>query len=185
MNFLPTPLAGSYIIEIEPIADERGFFSRLWCRQEFQAVGLNMDFEQHSISYNWKRGTLRGMHYQIAPHEEVKLVRCSRGAIWDVILDLRPNSRTFCRWFAEELTADNHKTLYVPAGFAHGFQTLTDDAEVLYQITEPYHPESARGVRWDDAAFGIKWPLPNPILSVRDRQFLDFRAGEEVRPANQ
>lgn len=179
MTFLQTPLDGAYVVEIQPISDDRGFFSRLWCRQEFQEAGLHARFEQHSISFNRMRGTLRGMHFQLPPHEEVKIVRCSSGAIWDVILDLRPGSPTFCRWFAAELSADNRKSLYVPAGFAHGFQTLTDDAEVLYQISEPYHSDLARGVRWNDPAFGIEWPLPNPILSTRDREFEDFNASEE------
>jgi dTDP-4-dehydrorhamnose 3,5-epimerase len=124
------------------------------------------------------------MHYQLAPHEEVKLVRCTRGEIWDVILDLRADSSTFRRWFAAELTADNLKMIYVPAGFAHGFQTLTDDAEVLYQISQPYHSELARGVRWDDPAFQIEWPVPNPILSTRDREFSDFPKDTQCQPAN-
>ncbi len=179
MKFLQTPLEGAYVVEIQPISDERGFFSRLWCRQEFQDAGLHASFAQHSISFNRSRGTLRGMHFQLPPHEEVKIVRCSSGAIWDVILDLRSGSPTFCRWFAAELSAHNRKSLYVPAGFAHGFQTLSDDAEVLYQISEPYFSESARGVRWNDPAFGIEWPLPNPILSNRDREYEDFNAGKE------
>jgi dTDP-4-dehydrorhamnose 3,5-epimerase len=183
VHFVPTELSGSYILEIEPVQDERGFFSRLWCRKQFQDFGLHSHFEQQSLSFNRKRGTLRGMHFQLAPHEEIKLIRCSRGAIWDVILDLRPGSSTFRRWLATELTADNYKMVYVPAGFAHGFQALTDDAEVLYQISEPYHPELARGVRWDDPAFRIEWPLPNPIISLRDREFPDFYPNEQPRPA--
>lgn len=183
MKFIQTPINGAYVIEIQPISDERGFFSRMWCRQEFQDAGLKADFEQHSISFNRKRGTLRGMHFQLPPHDEVKIVRCSSGAIWDVILDLRPESTTFRQWFAIELSSDNRKSLYVPAGCAHGFQTLSDDTEVLYQISERYHSESARGVRWDDSAFGIAWPLPNPILSVRDSEFADFDTREERRSA--
>jgi dTDP-4-dehydrorhamnose 3,5-epimerase len=184
VKFIPIPLPGAYIVEIEPIADERGFFARSWCRDEFRAAGLNSNVEQNSISFNRKRGTLRGVHYQAAPHEEVKLVRCTRGAIWDVVLDLRADSCTFRRWFAVELTADNGRMVYVPAGFAHGFQTLADEAEVFYQISEAYHPKLTRGVRWNDPAFQIEWPLPNPILSARDRDFLDFEACAECRPGN-
>jgi dTDP-4-dehydrorhamnose 3,5-epimerase len=184
MKFIPMSLAGAYVVEMEPVADERGFFARFWCRDEFRAAGLNSNVEQSSISFNRKRGTLRGMHYQAAPHEEVKLVRCTRGAIWDVLLDLRTNSSTFRRWVAVELTANNGKMAYVPAGFAHGFQTLTDEAEVQYQISEAYHAELTRGVRWNDPAFGIEWPLPDPILSARDREFLDFDACAGCRPAH-
>jgi dTDP-4-dehydrorhamnose 3,5-epimerase len=165
------------VVEIEPIADERGFFARTWCRDEFQALGLSIVVEQNSISFNRKKGTLRGMHYQASPNEEVKLVRCTRGAIYDVILDLRPDSCTFCRWFAVELTADNAKAVYVPAGFAHGFQTLCDQSEVSYQISATYRPEMARGVRWDDPAFQIDWPIPSPILSARDHSFPDYSPG--------
>jgi dTDP-4-dehydrorhamnose 3,5-epimerase len=186
VRFIPTSLAGAYVIEVERRMDDRGFFARYWCRQEFEAAGLNAHLEQNSVSFNRKRGTLRGMHYQQAPHEEVKTVRCTQGRIWDVILDLRPDSATFRQWFAAELTAENLKMMYVPAGLAHGFQTLTDDAEVLYQISESYHAELARGVRWDDPAFQIKWPVQNPILSQRDREFSDFSVSckdETCRPA--
>ena len=171
-------------MEIEPVADERGFFARLWCRREFQALGLNVVIEQSSMSFNRKRGTLRGMHYQAVPHEEVKLVRCTRGAIYDVILDLRADSRTYCRWFAAELTADNGKMMYVPARFAHGFQTLAEESEVFYQISEAYRPEVAGGVRWNDPAFQIEWPIANPILSRRDRSYPDFSAKAERLPAS-
>jgi dTDP-4-dehydrorhamnose 3,5-epimerase len=184
VNFAESTLRGAYVIEIEPISDERGFFARTWCREEFQALGLSTHVEQNSISFNRKKGTLRGLHYQEAPNEEVKLVRCTRGAIYDVILDLRTDSTTFCRWFAVELSADNGKMLYVPTGFAHGFQTLTDKSEVFYQISEQYRPQMARGVRWNDPAFQIEWPIPNPILSVRDRGFLDFHASLEQIPAS-
>lgn len=184
MKFIPVPLAGAHVVEMEPVADERGFFARFWSRDEFRAAGLISNVEQSSISFNRKRGTLRGMHYQAAPHEEVKLVRCTRGAIWDVLLDLRTGSSTFCRWIAVELTADNGKMVYVPAGFAHGFQSLTDEAEVQYQISEAYHAELTRGVRWNDPAFRIEWPLPNPILSARDREFPDFDAYAECPPAS-
>ncbi|HXP82292.1 MAG TPA: dTDP-4-dehydrorhamnose 3,5-epimerase [Verrucomicrobiae bacterium] len=184
MKFIPIPLAGAYVVEMEPVADERGYFARFWCRDEFRAAGLNSNVEQSSLSFNRKRGTLRGMHYQAAPHEEVKLVRCTRGAIWDVLLDLRTGSSTFRRWIGVELTADNGKMVYVPAGFAHGFQTLTDEAEVQYQISEAYYAELTRGVRWNDPAFRIEWPLPNPILSARDREFPDFDVCAECRPAH-
>lgn len=171
-------------MEREPIADDRGYFARLWCRKEFQGLALSIDIDQCSVSFNRKKGTLRGMHYQAAPHEEVKLVRCTRGAIHDVILDLRADSPTYCRWFAAELTADNGKMIYAPAGFAHGFQALADQSEVFYQISKAYRPEMARGVRWNDPAFQIEWPIPNPILSARDRGIPDFFVSLEQIPAN-
>lgn len=174
MRFTETALPGVFLIDIEPLEDDRGFFARLWCRDELARKGLASDLAQISVSFNRRRGTLRGMHYQVAPHEEVKLVRCTRGAIYDVLVDLRPGSPTYRRWMSAELTADNRRTLYVPKGVAHGFQTLTDDAEVLYQISEFHHPESARGVRWDDPAFGIEWPDQAPILSGRDSGYPDF-----------
>lgn len=176
MKFSPTALAGACIIDIEPVSDERGFFARSWCREEFSRHDLNPDLAQCSISFNKKRGTLRGLHYQAKPHEETKVVRCTRGAIYDVIVDLRPQSPTFRKWFAVELSADNRRMLYVPAGLAHGFQSLTDDTEVFYQISTPYHPESARGVRWDDPAFGIEWPVAERIISDGDRRYPDFVA---------
>jgi dTDP-4-dehydrorhamnose 3,5-epimerase len=183
VKFTESPLSGAYVVETEPVGDTRGFFARVWCADEFRAFGLNTVIEQSSISFNRKTGTLRGMHYQAAPKEEVKLVRCTRGAIYDVILDLRAGSPTFGRWFAVELTADNGKTVYVPTGFAHGFQTLVDQSEVFYQISEKYRPEMARGVRWNDPAFQIEWPVRDPILSVRDRDFPDFSATLEQLPA--
>lgn len=183
MKFTATPLEGAYVIEIEPNSDDRGYFSRIWCRQEFERRGLNAVIEQTSSSFNLKKGTLRGMHYQDAPNEEVKLVRCTRGAIYDVILDLRPSSPTFRRWFGVELTAENSKMLYIPGGMAHGFQTLMDSSEVFYQISEAYRPGLARGVRWNDPAFSIAWPLPEPILSARDRDFPDFTGPLETPPA--
>ena len=176
MKFSPTALVGAYVIDIEPVADERGFFVRSWCREEFARHGLNPDLAQCSISFNKKRGTLRGMHYQAKPHEETKVVRCTRGAIYDVIVDLRPESSTFRKWIAVELSADNRRMLYIPAGLAHGFQSLTDDTEVFYQISAPYHPESACGVRWDDPAFGIEWPVMERVISDKDRQYPDFAA---------
>lgn len=159
------------MIDLERQADDRGFFARTWCRREFEDHGLNSRLVQCSLSFNKRRGTLRGMHYQVEPHAEAKLVRCTRGAIYDVIIDLRPDSPTFTKWAAAELTAENMTMLYIPEGFAHGFQTLEDDSEVFYQMSEFYHPECARGVRWDDPAFGIVWPNKHPIMSLRDRTF--------------
>lgn len=175
MKFIGAPLAGAYVIEIDPIADERGFFARTWCAEEFRQHALNPNLAQCSISFNTRRGTLRGMHYQDRPYPEAKLVRCTSGAIYDVIVDLRPTSTTYCQWFAVELAGDNHKMIYVPEGFAHGFQTLADNTEVFYQISETYRPECARGVRWNDPRFGIKWPIREMVISQRDRDFPDFK----------
>lgn len=169
MIFRETKLPGAFIIEAEPIEDERGFFARTWSQEEFAARGLNANFVQCNSSFNKLRGTLRGMHYQIPPHEEVKLVRCTSGAIYDVIIDLREDSPTRFKWIAVELNARNLAMLYIPRGFAHGFQTLTDEAEVFYQVSEYYHQESARGVRWDDPLFGIDWPREISVVSERDR----------------
>lgn len=174
MKFIDLPLAGAYVIEIEKIADERGFFARTWSAEEFGARGLNRNLAQCSISFNTRRGTLRGMHYQ-EPYAETKLVRCCSGAIYDVIVDVRPNSATYCRWHAVELTSENRKMLYVPEGFAHGFQTLADNTEVFYQISEVYRPEYARGVRWNDPLFGIRWPIRDMVISERDRNFPDHK----------
>jgi dTDP-4-dehydrorhamnose 3,5-epimerase len=171
LKFAPTPLAGAFLIELERIEDERGFFARSFCREEFRKHGLDPAIAQCNVSWNRRRGSLRGLHYQAAPHEEVKVVRCTRGAIWDVIVDLRPTSPTQWRWHALELNADNRLAFYVPAGFAHGFQTLADDSEVLYQMSESYFPDRARGVRWDDPKLDIRWPLPDPVLSPRDRSY--------------
>lgn len=175
MKFIETPLEGVYLIELEPVHDERGFFARTWCKAEFQKHGLNPNLAQCSLSFNKKKGTLRGMHYQCEPHQEAKLVRCCAGAIYDVVLDLRRGSQTFGKWFAAELSASDQKTLYIPEGCAHGFQSLEDESTVFYQISESYHPESARGVRWNDPLFDIKWPIATPILSERDRSFADYR----------
>lgn len=174
MKFIETPLPGVWVIEIEPVADERGFFARTFCRREFEARGLNPNLAQCSVSFNYKAGTLRGMHWQAEPHEEDKLVRCTMGRIFDVALDLRRDSPTFKQWFGIELSAGNRKMLSIPAGCAHGLQTLEDDSEVFYQISTPYHAASSRGVRFDDAAFGIKWPLPVSVISERDREFPGF-----------
>ena len=175
MLFTETGLTGSYLIDIERREDERGFFGRSFCQHEFAARGLKTVIAQCNVSFNRTRGTLRGMHYQRAPREEAKLVRCTRGSLFDVIIDLRPDSPTYCKWFSVELTGENRRMLYVPEGFAHGFQTLLDDTEVFYQMFEFYSPEHACGVRWDDPAFGITWPLRNPILSARDAAYGPFR----------
>ncbi|HUA51672.1 MAG TPA: dTDP-4-dehydrorhamnose 3,5-epimerase [Candidatus Sulfotelmatobacter sp.] len=175
MRFAATPLTGAFVIDIEPRRDERGLFARTFCRNEFRAAGLPGEFVQASVSYNIRRGTLRGMHFQAAPREEPKLVRCTHGAIHDVIVDLRRDSPTHCRWFAVELTQDNRRALYVPPGFAHGFQSLVDDTEILYQMAEPYAAELARGVRWNDPAFAIAWPIADPFMSERDASYADYR----------
>lgn len=175
MKFLATSLPGVFVIELEPIADERGFFARTVCAEEFAPHGLRAQFAQCSISFNARAGTLRGMHWQAPPHEEAKLIRCTRGAIYDVALDLRPASLTYKRWYAAELTAENRRMLYVPEGCAHGFQTLADDSEVEYQISVPYVADAARGAKWDDPAFGIEWPPAQPrILSAKDRGYPAF-----------
>jgi dTDP-4-dehydrorhamnose 3,5-epimerase len=171
MLFTELDLPGAFIIAPERHDDARGYFARTFCRDEFAAHGLAGDFVQCSTSYNARRGTLRGMHFQRPPHEEAKLVRCTRGAIRDVVLDLRANTATFRCWRAVELTAGNGLVLFVPAGFAHGFQTLSDDTEVFYQITERYDPGSAGGIRWDDPVFRIDWPITPPILSARDASY--------------
>lgn len=175
MRFIPTHLAGAYLIEPEPVSDERGFFARTWCRNEFADKGLNPNLVQCNISYNKARGTLRGMHYQKAPHAEAKLVRCTQGAVYDVIVDLRSGSNTFTQWYGVELTAANRKALYVPEGFAHGFITLRDDTEVLYQMSEIFHIECAGGARWNDPVFSIQWPIGVGAISERDQNYQDFK----------
>lgn len=174
MKFLPTPLQGLVLIEAEPMRDHRGEFARTFCENEFGSAGLPPRFVQSSYSFNLARGTLRGMHYQDFSRPEGKLVRCTRGAIFDVALDLRPDSPTFLKWHGVELSAEDHRSFWIPAGFAHGFQTLTDSAEVYYQMDAFFEPGLARGVRYNDPAFGIRWPLGNPILSDRDRSLPDF-----------
>jgi dTDP-4-dehydrorhamnose 3,5-epimerase len=169
MKFIPTGLAGACTVEIEKLEDERGFFGRAFCSDEFARNGLSSTFVQCNVSFNARKGTLRGMHFQEKPHEEAKLVRCTRGAIYDVIVDIRRASSTFGHWLGVELTADNLRMIYVPKGFAHGFQTLADDSEVLYQMSEFYHPDSARGVRWDDRTLAIRWPITYAVVSARDR----------------
>lgn len=174
MKFIETRLKGAYLIVAEPIGDERGIFARTFCRNTFIEHGLDPAIAQCNTSYNNHKGTLRGMHYQAEPHEEAKLVRCTHGAIYDVIVDLRRGSPTYCHWASADLTADNRQALYIPKGFAHGFQTLEDDSEVFYQMSDFYAPECARGVRWNDAVFNIQWPYPDPIISIKDKSYGDF-----------
>lgn len=182
MIFKETKLKGAYVIELDPLEDERGFFARSFCQKEFEEHGLNPCIAQCNISYNKKKGTLRGMHYQVALHQEVKLVSCIRGAIYDVIIDLRQNSSTYCQWFAVKLSVEDYKMLYVPEGFAHGFQTLEDNTVVFYQMSEFYRPECARGVRWDDPVFGIPWPnVHHRIISETDKKYVDFSCINTVR----
>jgi dTDP-4-dehydrorhamnose 3,5-epimerase len=174
MRFTETKVAGAFLIEPEPIADERGFFARTWCREEFADHGLNPSLAQANVSFNHRKGTLRGLHYQADPHAEAKLVRVTRGAIWDLALDLRRDSPTFLEWVTVELTAENRRTLYVPEQFAHGYQTLADETEVWYQISERYAPDAARGLRWDDPRLAIEWPAAERrVISARDRAWPD------------
>ena len=180
MVFTETGLPGAFVVDIEPRVDERGLFARSWCRGEFEAHGLDPRLVQCSISRSVSRHTLRGMHYQAAPHAEVKLVRCTLGAIYDVIIDLRADSPTRGKYFGAELSAANHRALYVPEGFAHGFLTLAEESEVFYQMSEFYQAEAARGVRWDDPAFGIIWPARPQVISERDATYQDFDAGKGV-----
>ena len=178
MKFLETPVAGVYVVELETRSDSRGFFARSWCRREFEEAGLDPGLVQINVAFNPRAGTLRGMHYQRAPFEETKLVRCTRGAVHDIALDLRPDSPTFLRSASAELTADNHRMLYIPPGCAHGYQTLVDDSEVSYQTSQIYAPESATGVRYDDPAFALDWPLAVTLISDADRSWPAF----EPRP---
>jgi dTDP-4-dehydrorhamnose 3,5-epimerase len=174
MRITETRLRGVFIIDIERREDERGYFARTCCREEFERAGLNAAFDQCSTSFNRRRGTLRGMHFQLEPAPEHKLIRCTRGCIFDVIVDLRPQSPTRYAWLAVELSEDNGRAVYVPPGFAHGFQTLVDRTEVFYQISVPYRAELASGVRWDDPHLRIEWPISDPILSERDRSYPDI-----------
>ncbi|MDH5629980.1 MAG: dTDP-4-dehydrorhamnose 3,5-epimerase [Gammaproteobacteria bacterium] len=174
MKFTETSLKGAFVIEPDRIEDERGYFARSYCQSEFSKQGINLDIKQSNISFNKDKGTLRGMHYQEKPHEEAKLVRCTRGSIYDVIIDLRPDSATFKQWFSVELNQKNNKILYIPEGFAHGFQTLQDNSEVFYEMFEFYSPESAKGVRWNDPAFDITWPDKQCVISEKDRSYPDF-----------
>lgn len=169
MIFLPTDIDGVLIVEPELIEDERGFFARTWCREEFAARGLAGPFDQSSVSFNRRKGTLRGLHYQVAPHQEAKLVRCTAGCLFDVIADLRPGSPSRLSWIGVELSARNHRMVYIPKGCAHGFQTLEDDTEIFYEMAGSYHATSSRGVRWDDPTLAVDWPLDQPFMSDRDR----------------
>jgi dTDP-4-dehydrorhamnose 3,5-epimerase len=175
MRFTQLSLPGAYLIELQPHADERGFFARTFAEEEFAAHGLQTRFPQSNLSRNRKAGTLRGMHYAVAPSEETKVVRCASGAIHDVIIDLRADSPTYAQWVAVELTGENGRALYVPTGFAHGFLTLADDTDVVYQMGDVFRPETARGFRWDDPAFGVIWPHPPVVISSRDATYPDFQ----------
>jgi len=174
MRFHQTKLPGVFEVHLEPIADERGFFARAWCRREFETHGLDANLVQCNISLNTRKGTLRGVHYQVAPYEESKVVRCTRGAVCDVVVDLRSDSPTFRDWIAVVLTAETRNMVYVPQGCGHGFLTLEDHTEVFYQMSQFYNAESARGVRWDDPAFEIAWPGEPAVISERDRTYPDF-----------
>jgi len=169
MKFSKTSLIGLYVIDLELREDDRGFLARTYCQNEFAEHGLNIQWPQCNLTLTKTRGMLRGMHFQAEPKPEIKLIRCSAGAIFDVLVDVRRDSPTFGKWEGFELTAENHRMLYVPGGFAHGFQCLADQCEVFYQMSEVYYPELARGIRWNDPAVGISWPLPDPVLSERDR----------------
>ena len=174
MKFTETKLKGAFIVEIEKIADDRGFFGRSWCLKEFEARGLTSRVVQTNVSSNRKKATLRGMHYQIAPYQESKLIRCTRGAIYDVIIDLRPESPTYKKWTGVELTADNYGLFFVPEDFAHGFITLVDNTEITYQVSQFYTPGSEKGIRFNDPAFNIQWPLEVSVISEKDRTWPDY-----------
>ena len=181
MIFTESRLKGAYLIDIERLQDGRGFFARSWCQREAEAYGLHPNWVQCNVSFNLRKGTLRGMHYQVAPSEEAKLVRCTTGAIYDVIIDLRPDSLTFTQHFGVTLSGSNRKMLYAPEGFAHGFLTLEDNTEVFYQMSEFFVPEQSRGIRWNDQTFGIEWPGVVQVISERDRSYPDFSSlGEAV-----
>jgi dTDP-4-dehydrorhamnose 3,5-epimerase len=174
MIFKELQLKGVFTVDLEPKEDNRGFYARAWCRDEFGQHGLVTDFAQINISYTHKKGTVRGLHYQVPPHGEVKLVRCVRGAIFDVVVDMRPDSPTYRQWLGIELSADNRRALYVPENFAHGFASLTDDCELIYSISSSYHPEAERGIRYNDPAIGIEWPVDIEIMSDKDRNMPDL-----------
>ena len=183
MQLTSLPLAGAYLIDLEPKGDQRGFFARQFCQKEFQEHGLATNFVQVNTSFSAGKGTLRGLHYQLGDAAETKLVRCIRGAIWDCILDLRPDSETFGKWYGAELSADNRKMMYVPKGFAHGFLSLTPDSEILYFVDAFYSPQLERGVRWDDHRFSIDWPANPEVVSDRDRSHPDFDPAHHLHPA--
>ena len=184
MIFTETELAGAYTVELKRIEDDRGFFARAWCVDEFAAHGLAIDLAQMNVARNNRRGILRGLHYQRPPDTECKLIRCTRGAVYNVIVDLRKESPTFCDWFGMELSADNHAMIYSPVGFANGYQTLTDDAEICYQTTKRYAPDAATGIRFDDPAFGIAWPLDVTGTSPADASWPDFDAANDGMSAS-
>jgi len=175
MIFSETKLKGAYVIELEKNEDERGFFARTWDKKKFEELGLNSRVVQCNVSFNKLKCTIRGMHFQVSPYEEAKMVSCIKGSIFDVILDLRHSSVSYKNWISVELSSENHKMLYIPEGFAHGFQTLEDNTEVYYQMTEFYKPEYARGIRWDDEAFKINWPLKQKIISAKDMSYKSFK----------
>lgn len=175
MIFSETKLKGAFTLELKKIEDERGFFARSYCQKEMEAHGLTAQVVQANVSFNPKKGTLRGMHYQVAPHEESKLVRCTRGAIFDVIIDLRPDSPTYKQWFGVELTANNYKMMFVPEGFAHGYLTLENHTEVTYQVSQFYAPGAEQGIRWDDPAFNIQWSIEPELISEKDKAHPDFK----------
>lgn len=174
MKFTETSLKGAYIIEVDKLNDDRGFFGRLWCEKEMKEFDLNTNIVQSNVSLSRKKGTIRGMHFQRSPFQETKLVRCTKGAVYDVIIDLRPDSPTFKKWIGVKLTEDNHKMIYVPENFAHGFITLEDNSEVYYLVTQFYYKEQEAGFRWDDPAFGIEWPIEMKEISDKDRVHPDF-----------
>ncbi|HUI06221.1 MAG TPA: dTDP-4-dehydrorhamnose 3,5-epimerase [Verrucomicrobiae bacterium] len=176
MTFTETKLKGAFLIDLKRLQDQRGFFARAWCQKDFEKQGLNPRLAQVNLSFNNKKGTLRGMHFQRAPHQECKLVRCTRGALYDVIIDLRRDSPTYKHWIGVELRADNYRMLFVPEDFAHGYQTIEDNTEVIYQVSRFYAPQSEGGVRYNDPAFGIKWPLAVTMISDKDRAWPDYVA---------
>ncbi|MGE0704972.1 MAG: dTDP-4-dehydrorhamnose 3,5-epimerase [Vicinamibacterales bacterium] len=187
LRFEPALVQGAWLIDLSSVQDERGFFARVWCQREFEQHGLVADLVQMNLSHSGQRGTLRGLHYQVAPSEETKVISCIRGAIWDVIVDLRPSSSTYLRWIGVELTAGNRRQLYVPRGCAHGYQTLADETEVLYHASARYAPQAERGIRWNDPQFSIAWPIVEPIVSAKDLKWSDFEPdpGGEVREERQ
>ncbi|KHD05766.1 dTDP-4-dehydrorhamnose 3,5-epimerase [Candidatus Thiomargarita nelsonii] len=183
MRFITTPLVGAYTIELEGKGDERGFFARFFCKKEFEQLSLATDFVQINNSLSAKKGTLRGMHYQLPPASEVKLIRCIQGALYDAIIDIRPDSPTYRQWFGVELTSNNRKMLYVPQGFAHGFITLEDNTELLYLVSSYYEPQAERGIRYNDPLFAIDWPVEPVVVSDKDRNWPDFNPAWHLNDA--
>ena len=176
MKFLPTRFDNAYLTELHCFEDVRGFFAESWNKAEFARYGIDEDLAQANLAFNLKKGTVRGMHFQKPPHQETKLVRCVRGGVYDIIVDIREDSSTYLQWEGFELTADNRLMLVVPKGFAHGYQTLEDNTEVLYLVSEYFHPESASGIRWDDPGLALRWPLPMTVISDKDLAFPDYQA---------